>query len=72
MCSSLKHLLGSLLEISGSLFIQLLKPRLRLPYLLSVLVAVGGHALVITILIIIEHLLRISLLVLLQLVNVEF
>jgi len=72
MCSSLKHLLGSLLELSGPLFIQLLKPRLRLPYLLSVLVAVAGHALVITILIIIEHLLRISLLVLLQLVNVEF
>jgi len=70
VCSFLKHLLGSLLEIGGSLLIQLLKPRLRLPYLLSVLVAVGRHALVITILIIIEHLLRISLLVLLQLVNV--
>lgn len=70
MCSFLKHLLGSLLEIGGSLLIQLLKPRLRLPYLLGVLVAVGRHALVITILIIIEHLLRISLLVLLQLVNV--
>jgi len=70
VCSFLKHLLGSLLEIGGSLLIQLLKPRLRLPYLLGVLVAVGRHALVITILIIIEHLLRISLLVLLQLVNV--